>query len=96
MTISFPGLDANGDAYVQFEGFFGVLMSDPFWMWDFLRSQAGARQQAGVTTIANDNSVDPPYGSKYTGTATIAGGLPPDGLDRVFYVAVGSAHSDRP
>ena len=91
MTISFPGLDANGDAYVQFEGFFGVLMSDPFWMWDFLRSQAGARQQAGVTTIANDNSVDPPYGSKYTGTATIAGGLPPDGSDRVFYVAGGAA-----
>jgi len=90
MTISFPGLDANGDAYVQFEGFFGVLMSDPFWLWDFLRAQAGARQQTGVT-YANDNSVNPPYGAKYIGYATIAGGFPADGSDRVFYVAGAAA-----
>ena len=90
VTITFPGLDANGDAYVQFEGFFGVLMSDPFWMWDFLRTQAGARAAAGTSAgSANDSSVNPPYGSHYTGVPTRAGGLPPNGTDPVFYIPWG-------
>jgi hypothetical protein len=88
-TITFPGLDANGDAYVQFEGFFGVLMSDPFWMWDFLRSKASERETSGVAAYANDNSISPPYGSVYSGTPTVDGGGPPNGSDTVFWIGGG-------
>lgn len=67
LSITFPTLDPTGDAYLQFDGFFGVQMSDPFWLWHFLREQRKNNQRPFAYSSANNGSVDPPYGSQYQG-----------------------------
>jgi len=81
MQISFPGLDANGNAYVQFTGQFGVLMSDPYWLWTYLKSRPG-QQVSGTYAGVNNDSVNPEYGSYYQGIPTPA----PDGGTLVFTI----------
>jgi hypothetical protein len=41
VRVSFITLDPSGNAYVRFEGFFGLNTSDPWWLWKFLRDTAG-------------------------------------------------------
>lgn len=67
MSMSFPGLDPDGLAYIQFDGFFGVQMSDPFWLWHFLRDQRKNNRRPFAFSTANNGSVDPPYGAQYQG-----------------------------
>jgi len=77
LRISFPTLD-NGDAHVQFEGFFGIQNSDPYWLWHFLRSL-----KPGTTVVTTaDDSTDgtPPYATLYSGIPT----PDTDGVETVF------------
>lgn len=83
VSMSFPTLDPTGDAYVQFDGFFGLQMSDPYWLWDYLKKQ---RRAAVTTTVvasgADNDSVDPPPGSRYQGVPS----PDPDGVLTTFTI----------
>lgn len=85
LNITFPTLDPGGDAYLEFEGFFGVLMSDPAWLWSFLREGATRVPSTTVSTSADNSSVDPPYGAEYGGTPSPA----TDGSTTVFTIPFG-------
>lgn len=64
ISVSFPTLqDATGEAYVQFSGTFGVLMSDPWWLWSYLR---GLRNRSNPTIVTADNgTTNAMFGSFY-------------------------------
>lgn len=67
VRITFPTLDAKtspSKAYVEFEGFFGVLMSDPFWLWAFLKQ---GQPVHNIALTATDTSTAPQHGSLYQG-----------------------------
>ncbi len=72
IRITFPELDAAttpSKAWVQFEGFFGVLMSDPYWLWSFLRSiqPSTSRKAAGsLLSTATNATTSPTYGAYYS------------------------------
>jgi hypothetical protein len=56
IKITFPTLDSTGKGYVRFDGFFGVQLSDPWWLWKFLRdSQPGSRPPPVVSTVDGDS-----------------------------------------
>lgn len=66
IKISFPiipstGTPADPQTYVRFDGYFGVQMSDPWWMWKLLRDLS-ARQQIVVST-ADSSSTSVIYGA---------------------------------
>ena len=85
VSISFPNLDPDGDAYAQFDGFFGLLLSDPKWLWAYLRQGQTRAPSTVVQSSADDSSVDPPYGAQYHGTPTPA----TDGVETVFAIPFG-------
>lgn len=85
ITITFPGLDPNGNAYVQFEGLFGVLMSDPKWLWAYLREGRTQIASIPVTTSANNYTISPPYGAQYQGEPSPA----PNNITNVFTIPFG-------
>lgn len=73
MRITFPTLpsDNPGDetlAYVQFQGTFGLQMSDPVWWWEWLRKSKPKAQASPVETT-NNSSGTYPYGSYFNDTA---------------------------
>lgn len=81
VRISFPGLDPNGDAYVKFEGYFGLQLSDPWWLWRYIRSLSGTSTTQIVAT-ADDTSTTVAYG-------TIGSFVPtpdPDGSTTTFTI----------
>jgi hypothetical protein len=73
VKITFPTLPSNNPThaaktYVQFEGTFGLQMSDPVWWWQFLRKMRPAPQPSPV--IGTDStSTSFPYGSYFADTA---------------------------
>lgn len=65
--ITFPTTTPpNGDPYVQFTGFFGVLMSDPYWLWAYLRQIQ--KPVVPTVTTANSGTTTGNYGTYYQGT----------------------------
>ncbi len=90
VRITFPELDPTEDpslAWVRFDGFFGVLMSDPYWLWAYLRSLQGRgvvskSTSAFVVATASNSSVSPPYGSQYSDVPS----PDPDGATTVFTI----------
>lgn len=64
VQVSFPGLDATGKAFVQFTGLFGVLMTDPYWLWAYLKKQQG-QTVSGLYSGATNATLNPAYGSYY-------------------------------
>lgn len=69
--VTFPTLPSdnpNADplAFVQFQGTFGLFLSDPVWWWEFLRKIRPAPQVAPVIMTSNDSTTFP-YGSYFTG-----------------------------
>lgn len=82
-SITFPALAPDGTAYVQFDGSFGVQMSDPYWLWAYLRSLAGAStvQRTAVET-ADNTTVSPSYGAQYQDVPSPL----PDGTTTVFSI----------
>jgi len=72
VRITFPGLDPSTDpsgSYVQFEGFFGVLMSDPYWLWSYLRSLTPTftrKKPTSIISTADNSTTGPVYGTYYS------------------------------
>ncbi len=85
VSINFPTLDATGDAYLEFTGSFAVLMSDPKWLWTFLREGATRIASTTVSSSADNSSVSPPYGAQYQGAPSPA----TDGVTTVFSIPFG-------
>jgi hypothetical protein len=64
MRITFPLLRNDGTAYVRFDGFFGVQLSDPWWLWKFLRDFApGAIRPLTIVATADGSSTSAIYGT---------------------------------
>ena len=80
VRVTFPSLDPDGNAYAQFEGTFGVLMSDPYWLWAFLRK--GPKKTNTLVTAANNSSDDPANGAQYQDQPSPA----PNGVIQVFTI----------
>jgi hypothetical protein len=85
VSITFPDLDPNGDAYAQFDGSFAILMSDQVWLWKFLREGSSRAATTTIATSADNSSVDPVYGSAYQGEPSPA----TDGATTVFTIPFG-------
>jgi hypothetical protein len=87
IDISYPGLDPDGNPYVEFSGTFGLLVSDPEWLWSYLRRDlAGFRRRVNpggsYTTTGNGATGAVPYGSLWNGSPTPA----PNGSATVFTI----------
>jgi hypothetical protein len=64
MRITFPILASTGKAYVRFDGFFGVQLSDPWWLWKFLRDFApGAIRPLPIIATADGSTTSAIYGT---------------------------------
>lgn len=85
LTITFPDLDPGGDAYAQFDGHFGVLMSDPHYLWAFLRGAKTRTKQSTVTSSATNTTVDPGVGAQYQDEPSPA----TNGVTNVFFIPFG-------
>ena len=84
LRISFPdAFEPDGTHLVQFDGTFGLQLSDPFTLWAYL-----LRQQTKLSTVqvgpaaVNDSSTVSVYGAQYQGTPTPT----PDGSTTVFTI----------
>ena len=77
-----PGDNPNADplTFVQFEGTFGLQMSDPVWWWQYMRNMRPKPQPAPVIVADGTSPATPPYGSYYT----FAPKESPDGVRTVF------------
>jgi hypothetical protein len=65
VRISFPNLDPDGDAYVQYDGFFGLQPEDPYRLWRFLL-QAQKKVTTTINTVVDNDSTAAPPGSSYS------------------------------
>lgn len=81
IQVTFPSLKEDGTSYVQFTGTFGIQLSDPVWLWQYLLRK---RTNSGVTLVAasNPGSTAPPYGSLFQGAPTES----PDGSRTTFSI----------
>jgi hypothetical protein len=84
VRISFPELDPTGKPYIRFEGFFGVQLSDPWWLWRYLRDR-GTDIRSSIVSTADDSSDSVAYGTIGAFTPTPA----PNGLNTVFSIPFG-------
>jgi hypothetical protein len=72
VRITFPDADPStspSTSYVQFEGFFGVLMSDPYWLWSYLRSivpTVSRKRATSIIATADNSTTAPVYGAYYS------------------------------
>jgi hypothetical protein len=89
VKISFPTLPATGSSpsspktYVRFDGFFGVQLSDPYWLWRFLRQLRSSTQVTPLPVSTADNdSTSVVYGAYYADVPSPA----PDGSTTVFTI----------
>lgn len=74
-TISFPGLDPTGKAFVRFDGEFGISYTDPRFLWKFLfgrrrkvKTIVSKRTSTSTSTARGDrgefDTVESPNGSR--------------------------------
>jgi len=68
MKITFPIIPASGTpedplTYVRFDGFFGVQLSDPWWMWKLLRDVAPSIRKPSVLAVATGDTTATIYGA---------------------------------
>lgn len=63
LAISFPSGAADGSAYVQFDGDFGIQIDDPFTLWAYLLKQEKRLRAAlqPTVSIVTDSSDSAPY-----------------------------------
>ena len=77
LSITWPGLNEDGSrAWTQFEGKFGLLQSDPSWLWRYLQKLRPGKIIKQVTATAKNDTSKPPYGAIYQdqpATQTIVG-----------------------
>lgn len=91
LRISFPDAFVNdGTHLVQFDGTFGLQLSDPFTLWRYLlAAQAAANQVVNIPASVNDSSGTTVYGAQYQGTPTPV----TDGVTTVFTITFGYVSS---
>ena len=68
MKISFPTIPASGTpddplTYVRFDGYFGVQLSDPWWMWKLLRDLAPSIRSTPIVATASGSTTSTIYGA---------------------------------
>lgn len=67
LTISWPGsVGTENRAWTQYEGEFGLLMSDPSWFWRYLQKIRPGKIIRQVTATCNNLTSKPAYGSIYS------------------------------
>lgn len=86
ISITFPNLDASGNAYVRFSGDFALNMSDPFTLWRYIMGAQSriTTRTAVISTTGNSSSVSQ-YSSIYQGTPTPV----PNGTATTFTIPFG-------
>jgi len=87
VVITFPGLDPLGNGYVQFEGTFGLQLSDPWWLWKYLRDRRDDVAQLIVATTTDTSGGGGGGGNPPVQYGTTGGFTPlpsPDGSTTVF------------
>lgn len=84
LRISFPdAFEFDGSHLVQFDGTFGLQLSDPFTLWAYLLKQQTALSTKQLSPAAvTDTSTQSVYGAQYQGTPTPA----TDGATTVFTI----------
>lgn len=90
VRISFPTLPSSGVVpgapmtFVRFDGFFGVQLSDPWWLWKYLRdiSPGGVRLPQAIAT-ADGTTTAAIYGT--IGNFSLSPS-PPDGVTTIFTI----------
>lgn len=95
VEITFPSLPPDGTpgdplTWVKFTGMFGVLATDPEWLWAYLRKNLGQFQQnvnqGGRFSTAGSGTTDPvPYGTLWNGPTA----EDPDGSRTTFTIPYG-------
>ena len=68
MKITFPTIPATGSpdeptTFVRFDGYFGVQLSDPWWMWKFLRDMAPSVRNPPIVATAGGGTTSTVYGA---------------------------------
>lgn len=86
-------LDSEGNVYPIVRGQFGLLASDPYWLWAYLAKIRPGKQIPQVVATARNDTVTPPYGSLYQDVpATWQSTAPgyaldsPDGSKTLFHI----------
>lgn len=67
LTISWPTIDSDTDGrgWTRLTGEFGLLMSDPSWLWRYLQKLRPGKIIKQVTATAKNDTSKPPYGAQY-------------------------------
>lgn len=89
LKISFPTLPSSNSSpedpktYVRFDGYFGVQLSDPYWLWKFLRDLKGSTSIPPLpVATADDDTTTAVYGAYGQFTP-----FPdPDGVETEFFL----------
>lgn len=68
IKVTFPVIPSTGTpddplTYVRFDGFFGVQLSDPWWLWKYLRDLSATLKPLPLLATADGDSVAAPYGA---------------------------------
>jgi hypothetical protein len=85
LRTSFPdAFVADGTNKVQFDGTFGLQLSDPFTLWRYLLTNQGRVTQTVVTAVS-ETSTTTVYGASFSGFPSPA----PDGSTTVFTIPFG-------
>lgn len=74
MTMTFPELDENGDAYVLMRGEFSLNVTDPYTLWEYVRRN-NKRIITAVVSSVNDSSTSTIYGAygAFTSPTNVSG-----------------------
>ena len=87
VRITFPTLPHNNPAhdpvtYAKFEGQFGLQMSDPYFLWKFLRDLSPTIRPPAIVSTADDSTDAVVYGTRYSAAPTPA----TDDVETVFTI----------
>jgi hypothetical protein len=63
VRLTFPTLKSDGKTYVRFDGFFGLQLSDPWWLWKFLRDFAPNTPRLPRIAAATGSTTAAVYGT---------------------------------
>ena len=81
-----PTAGTPGDTYIQFDGFFGLQLSDPWWLWRYIRDKNASTPRAtAIVATATNTSTTVAYGTIGTFTPSPAC----DGATTLFTIPFG-------
>lgn len=67
LEISWPELSDDGGGWTRFTGSFGMLQSDPAWLWRYAQQLRPGKIVHQVVATAKNDTSRPPYGAMYQG-----------------------------